>query len=139
MKRGFTLVELIVVIIILGILAAVGIPQYRKSLERARGAEAYAGLASIQEAEKIYYATNETYLQTADPIEPDEMKILDISLPQKGWQFKVVAPTPASAFTATATRRTGSGPCSAAGVGVITVDQTGTLIDTAWRTCVDGL
>lgn len=40
MKRGFTLLELIVVIIIIGILATLGFTQYARMIERARGAEA---------------------------------------------------------------------------------------------------
>ena len=40
MKRGFTLLELIVVVIIIGVLATLGIQQYARAIERARGAEA---------------------------------------------------------------------------------------------------
>ena len=136
MRRAFTLVELIVVVIIIGILLSIGIPQYRKALERSRGAEAYAGLGHIQEAEKVYYASNEAYYPCAAAECTDaEERVLDISLPQSGWSFAidtpVVVPPNPPTFTATATRR--AGPCQ---TQTMSVDQSGTLTDT-WKGCVD--
>jgi prepilin-type N-terminal cleavage/methylation domain-containing protein len=41
MKKAFTLVELLIVIVIIGILATIAIPQYNKMAEKAKSAEAY--------------------------------------------------------------------------------------------------
>lgn len=48
MRRGFTLLELVVVLIILGILATLGFSQYTRMIERARGAEARQVLGAIR-------------------------------------------------------------------------------------------
>lgn len=53
MKKGFTLIEMLVVVLIIGILSAVALPNYRKSVEKARTAEAWTILKSINDAVKI--------------------------------------------------------------------------------------
>jgi len=54
-KRGFTLLELIIVIIVLGILATLGFTQYTRVVERGRTAEAKEVLGQIRTAEQAYY------------------------------------------------------------------------------------
>ena len=57
MKKGFTLLELVIVIIIIGVLATLGFAQYVRMVEKARGAEARGIIGTIRdEAASIYMA-----------------------------------------------------------------------------------
>lgn len=61
--RGFSLVELMVVVVIIGILAAISAIGYRKYIARARLSEATAMLAEFAAKEQLYFLDNGQYME----------------------------------------------------------------------------
>lgn len=61
MRKGFTLIELVMVIVILGILAATALPRFVDLSSRARENAAKGVLGSIRAAVAITYASNAAY------------------------------------------------------------------------------
>ena len=64
-KKGFTLIELIVVIIIVGILASVAVPMMTANVSNAKRTEALTACGAIRTAEKCVYAEISNYVNFA--------------------------------------------------------------------------
>lgn len=70
-NEGFTLVELIVVIAIIGILVAIAVPRFGKSLDSAKLAADNATAKAVQTAVNMYYIDNDnTYPGVDSPASP---------------------------------------------------------------------
>lgn len=65
-KKGFTLIELMIVVAIVAILAAIAVPMYMKYVKKARTSEAISNLGGIAIYEETFYSENDRY-QTAGP------------------------------------------------------------------------
>lgn len=131
---GFTLLELVVVLIIISILAGLGVANYTTIVERGRAAEAKTILGTIRSGEEIYKIKNSAYTtKLAD------LNILDSTVGEETdgsdkcddkHFFKYSITTGTNSFTATATRCTGTSDVGKTPQGpdyTIEIDQTGEI------------
>lgn len=136
-KRGFTLLEVLIVIVILGVVAGLAIPIYSSQIERARGQEALMNLGALREAAQRYYSSNNSYTS---------MSVRVFNIPQASTDLDIdpnnpaggvtniftytVAVSSSTAYILTATRRTGLGtpPDPPAGTNTITINQAGAIV-----------
>lgn len=105
-QAGFSLIEIMIAVVILGILTAVALPSYNGYIQRARLTEAFTGLAGLQPGMEQHWSNNRTY--AAAPLPEDS----------EHFAFALTVGN-ASAYTVTAT---GQG---AADGFVYTIDQNG--------------
>lgn len=70
-ERGFTLVELLVVVLVIGVLAAIAMPMYQKTVERSKVTSALSVLGTIATAEQSYFLVNGEYTQQYSHLDRD--------------------------------------------------------------------
>ncbi|OGT89366.1 MAG: hypothetical protein A2286_12550 [Gammaproteobacteria bacterium RIFOXYA12_FULL_61_12] len=123
--RGFTLVELMIVVAIVGILAAVAYPAYQEQIRKTRRADAQATLGQVAQWMERYYSNNFRYSTTAGgttpPTLPTTLQASPIESSTKYYNITLVITNAGLGFQATATPIIGS---SQAVDGFLRIDNT---------------
>ncbi len=115
-QQGFSLIELMIAVVIVGIISAVAIPNYRDYVTRSRVPEATAGLGDLRVRMEQFFQDNRTYPVGGCVTTPAAATATQLQL-AAGQNFTFTCASTATTFTATAT-----GTGSMAGFAY-TVDQ----------------
>ena len=111
MKQGFKLIELLVVVLVIGILSAVALPQYQTAVERARATEALTQMSAIRSAAERFHSQRESWPTSFNQLDvdiPTSPVVANVDNCDPAFGSKNFCVTMASAdarFTVTATRR----------------------------------
>ncbi len=123
--RAFTLLEMIIVVIIVGILASLALPRFFRTVEFSKATEALSNLSAVRRAMDRCYLFKSTY-----GTECDSFSELDVEDPgtliNTHFTYGLGSPT-ATLFTITATRNTLDGGTAG---HTITINQAGTKTGT---------
>jgi prepilin-type N-terminal cleavage/methylation domain-containing protein len=89
-----TLIEILVVVVIIGILAALALPNFGRMRERAVDREAMANLKLLQAAEKIYrMEITGFYTSQANPTHTEDLNDeLSLDLSRQNWEYSTTVP-----------------------------------------------
>ena len=125
--RGVTLLELLTVIVIIGILAAISVPTYRNYLLRAQRSDATTSLlrlASAQEKHMLQYGVYVT--DTASVPNTPQTGGLGLSTTTEHGFYAIEVAATATGYTATATPLVGTGQHEDTECAILTVNESGT-------------
>ena len=70
-NEGFTLIEILIVVVIMGILAAVAIPTYFKYVERGYASDARVQIKNLVENQKLFRSENDDFAETVKELNDD--------------------------------------------------------------------
>ena len=122
-RKGFTLIELMIVVVIIGILAALAIPRFMQTSGKAKKSEAKTVLKQLYQLERAYFQEHDVYVAgatTADLVASD----LGFDDPGADARYAYSVTVAGATFTATATEiadADGDGTAAEA----LTMDQDG--------------
>jgi prepilin-type N-terminal cleavage/methylation domain-containing protein len=102
-EKGFTLVELMIVVVIIGILASIAIPKFSSIISRSKVTEAKLMLKQIVDLEKTYYLANSAYSAFAELANNDLIGFQQPDARRFEYKFDIVGAAPFDGSIATAT------------------------------------
>ncbi|HCI13478.1 MAG: hypothetical protein A2063_09305 [Gallionellales bacterium GWA2_60_142] len=115
-NKGFTMIELMIVVAIVGIISSIAVPAYSSYIARGKIVDAHSALTTMRMQLEQYYLDNRTYLDSGAKVSP-------CTAPASTDYFSYACnPLTASAYKITASNLANQG-LGAAGDYVFTIDQ----------------
>ncbi len=102
MRKGFSLIELMIVIVVVGILASIAYPSYVEYITRARRSDGQSALMDLASRMERYYSDHNTY-QTATIGGSATTSVLTSSASAEAWYTLSITSATSSAYTLKAT------------------------------------
>jgi type IV pilus assembly protein PilE len=127
-SRGFTLVELLIVVVIMAILASLSVSGYRQYVRRANRVDATSALLHLSAAQERFYLQNDRYATTADELSAPPPGGLGTAGTEHGLYDLAVVPADAGAtagYSATATASSVGSQRDDDDCHVFSIDQSG--------------
>lgn len=115
--RGFTLIEVLIAVVVVGVLGMVALPTFLDAIRKSRRAEAISTLATLQQAQERYRSNNATYAD--NDVLTSSLRVNATTA--SGYYTIAITAASATGYTATATGVTGTsqandGNCKVLGV-----------------------
>jgi type IV pilus assembly protein PilE len=123
-ERGITLIELLTVIVVLGILAAIAVPSYRSYLIRANRSDAKSALLQLQAAQEKFYIQNGAYTDKVKDAPPAGLGLPEITT-HGFYKISVTLAADKQSYTATATPVENGGQDDDTRCGSFSITDTG--------------
>ncbi len=121
-QRGFTLIEVMIVVAVIAILASIALPSYQESIRKSRRADAKSALLAASQAMEKYYTERQTYLSAT--LGANSTDVYRTTSPDNFYTLSFTATPTASAYSIEAAPRTGTSQ-TADKCGTFTITQTG--------------
>jgi len=148
-QRGFTLIELMIAVVVIGILAAIAVPNYQEYMTRSKRTEGMALLQEMAARQERFYAQNNRYVTTPQDLDllvSNQASVTNINSAsakvrsENGYYLVAISRTNGDGgYTLTAEQTIGDGLCgnlTLTAVGIKGKTSTGPdakTVDQCWR------
>lgn len=122
-QHGFSLIELMIVVVVVGLLAAVAFPSFMGSIRKGRRSEAFTALSNVQQAQERWRSNNAAYSSDLSASAPTGLAIAATT--PSGYYALSLADVTATGYKAVATAVSGSSQASDGSCAKLGVEMNG--------------